>query len=224
MTKKRKALLLGATGFVGGHLLHLLEKEDTWSTVILPVRKQKDFSVAKAHVEVVDFDRLKDHAGVFDVDDVFCCLGTTMKKAGSRDAFYRVDYEYVIEAARLAREKGAERFFVVTALGADAGSKIFYNRVKGEVEASLEALGFSALHIFRPSLLTGEREEKRLGEDLGKFLYRLLSFIFIGPLKQYRAIEGEVVAQAMILAALSQEKGVIVHESSRMQQALYKNQ
>ncbi len=220
MENDRKALVLGATGLVGGHLLRILSEDKTYSTITCLLRSKKNFGYDKVKEAVVDFSGLENYRELFNVDDVFCCLGTTMKKAGSKEAFRMVDYEYPLAAANIAKRNGAQRFFIITALGAKSSSSVFYNRVKGEVETDIEKLSFSALHIFRPSLLLGEREEKRFREDIGIILYRLLTFLFVGPLRKFRAIRGEAVAQSMAFAAASKGEGVFIHESAAMQKVV----
>jgi uncharacterized protein YbjT (DUF2867 family) len=152
------------------------------------------------------------------VDDVFCCLGTTIKKAGSQAAFRKVDFTYAYEAAQLAVQQGAEHFLLVSSLGADANSSVFYSRVKGELEIAIAALPFAAVSIFQPSLLLGERAEFRFGERLAEPLAKVLSVFLLGPLRKYRAIEAHTVAAAMIHVAKSPGKGVTIYESDRIQE------
>ncbi|MBP7584487.1 MAG: oxidoreductase [Spirochaetes bacterium] len=214
---KKTAIIAGASGLVGGHCLHLLLDNDTYDTVIAPVRKKFPLEHPKLRQHVVEFDNLGASAGILRGDELFCCLGSTMKKAGSREAFRKVDFEYPKALAELALENGVKRFLIVTALGADPHSKIFYNRVKGEVEMVVRALPFESVHIFRPSMLLGERSESRPAEKIGGAAMRALSFLMLGPLKNYRAIRAEDVARAMVSAAGSGSNGVVIHESGEMQ-------
>ena len=214
MTKS--ALLLGASGLVGSALLQELLEGAEYAKVTVFVRRELEVQHPKLVQRVVDFERLKDVAEEFRVDDVFCCLGTTIKKAGSQDAFRKVDFTYPVECAKLAKAKGARRFLIITAMGANAGSGIFYNRVKGEVEEVLRALQLPALHIFRPSLLLGERSEVRVGESIGIKLAPVLGVLLVGPLRKYRAIEGRVVAKAMYRVAQGGASGVHVYPSDRI--------
>jgi len=147
---------------------------------------------------------------------VYCCLGTTIKKAGSQDAFRRVDHDYVVALAQAAKQAGARRFLLVSALGANPRSHIFYNRVKGEVERDVSAVAFAAVHIFRPSLLLGERAESRPLERLGTLAFGVLAPLLVGPLRPYRPIAAEAVAQAMVRAALGEGTGVRVHYYDEM--------
>lgn len=160
---------------------------------------------------VVDFERLAEQAELLRGDDLFCCLGTTLEAAGSREAFRRVDHDYVVALARLAHEQGVRRFFLVSALGADAGSRVFYSRVKGEVEKAVGELPFEAVHILRPSLLLGAREESRPAERVGQLFGRLAGPLFVGPLARYRAVPAADVAAALVGCAESDAGGVHVH-------------
>jgi len=147
---------------------------------------------------------------------VFCCLGTTIKTAGSQEAFLKVDYTYVIESARIAKSQGTPAFSVVSAMGANSKSGIFYNRVKGDMEEALQKIGFSSLLIFRPSLLIGERKEVRTGEVIGAAISNLFSFLFVSGLKKYKPIQGSLVAKSMLDHAKSRKTGFLIIESDEM--------
>jgi uncharacterized protein YbjT (DUF2867 family) len=213
MQKVRNALIVGASGLVGGHLLSLLLKNPRYSEVVSVGRRELPLLFPNLEQKVIDFDNMKDYASELVADDIFCCLGTTIKKAGSKEAFYKVDYTYVAQLAELTAQKGASQFLVVSAMGADAGSMIFYNKVKGKMEQHVKQQPFSSVHIFRPSLLLGEREEQRSGEELASKIMRPLSGLMIGPLEKYKPIEGETVAKAMLYAASQDQRGVHIHPS-----------
>jgi uncharacterized protein YbjT (DUF2867 family) len=170
---------------------------------------------AKLQNIVADLDTLTEHHDQLKADDVFCCLGTTIKQAGSQAAFRKVDYDYPLELAKLTKNQGASQFLIITALGSDAKSGIFYNQVKGEVEQAIDAVGFDSYHIFRPSLLLGERTEKRAGEGAATVVYKALGFMI--PLK-YKAIDSAKVAKAMLHFAKQNSKGKFIHESRELQQ------
>ncbi|HXH17701.1 MAG TPA: oxidoreductase [Chitinophagales bacterium] len=215
--RKRSALLAGASGLIGGHCLNFLLNEAAYDSVSLVVRKEMPLIHPKLRQHSINFDRLIDYSSILKGDDVFCCLGTTIKKAGSQSNFKKVDLEYPVEIARLALANGAKQLLIVTALGANKSSLIFYNRVKGEVEDAVKKLSYNAIHIFRPSLLLGERKEYRAGEKIGTALYRIASPLFIGPLKKYKAIEGKAVAAAMVDCAKRNGRGVFIYESEEIQ-------
>ena len=207
----RTALLVGATGLVGNHCLDRLLSEPTYRRVVVLTRRKLGLNGAKLEEEAVDFERLSERAEAVRGDDVYCCLGTTRKVAGSNEAFRRVDHDYVVEVARLAKANGAARFALVSSVGADAQSSNFYLRVKGETERDVEALGYPALEIFRPSFLVGTRTERRPGEAVASAVSRGLAGALFGPLRKYRPIEASIVAAAMVRSLVRGEPGHHVH-------------
>jgi len=216
----RSALVAGATGLVGRELMALLAADGRWSDVHALVRKPlaagawPESAKATLHEHVVDFAHLARTRLAGQVDDAFVCLGTTIRTAGTREAFRAVDFDYVVATARLAQRRGARRLAVVSAMGADAGSRVFYNRVKGEVEAALIGLALDSLTLVRPSLLAGERSERRPAEQLA-----LRVAAPIGALlpRRYRPVPAAAVARCMIDAVFRGAPGVRVVESDRIQ-------
>jgi len=146
----------------------------------------------------MDFDAMEAQPDAFQVDVLICCLGTTLKKAGSREAFRKVDHDYALKAAQMARNAGARALILMSAIGASSQSPVFYNRVKGELEDNVRALKFPYLAIYHPSLLLGQRKEARTAEALGVAVMPVANRALIGPLRKYRAIEAEAVASAMV--------------------------
>jgi len=209
----KTALLVGATGLIGRQLLELLEKDAYYEKVFVLTRKPLAVS-GKCENKVVNFEVLDEALSTVKADDVFCCLGTTMKVAGSKEAFRKVDYTYPLLTAQYSKQNGASQYLLVSALGAHKNSSVFYNKVKGEVEEAIAALGFTGYHIFRPSLLLGERKEARSGEDAAKVFFKLFGFLV--PNK-WKGIEGKKVAQAMLHFAKENKSGVFIHESAEMQ-------
>jgi len=214
---EKSALLLGASGLVGGHCLRLLLEDQNYGKVILFVRKPIALQHAKLEQHVIDFDHLEKYSHLAKVNDVFCCLGTTIKKAGSQEAFRKVDFTYPVEIAKIAAQNGVEKFLIITALGANPNSSVFYNRVKGEVEVAVTKLPLKVIHIFRPSLLLGKREERRMGEKIGEPLLKALKIFLFGPFRKYRAIEATIVAAAMIQVAKQNLQGINIFESDQIQ-------
>ncbi len=214
---KRTALLVGATGLVGKDCLQLLLADDAWSQVTVLARRRIPSSHPKLVARLVDFDRLSQLSGFPRATDVFCALGTTIATAGSRPEFHKVDFTYVVETARLALVSGARQFLLVSALGADPSSSVFYSRVKGEAEEAVRKLGFGALQVFRPSFLAGERAEKRPLESLGVAVFSALSFALVGPLRRYRPVKSAAVAAAMVRVARREPPGFNVYESQRIE-------
>ena len=209
----RRALLLGATGLVGGELLVLLLASAEVTAVTAPVRRPLPLAHEKLTAPVVDFDDPAQLKAVAAADDVFCCLGTTIKQAGTQQAFRRVDFDYPLAAAKAALAAGARQFLLVTAAGADAKSGIFYSRVKGELEEALRALPFpDGVKVLRPSMILGQRARRRPAEALAMSVLGATAGLFVGPLAKYRAIEAPSVARALLQAALHQPAGSRVYE------------
>jgi len=214
---KNSALIVGASGLVGGFCLSNLLASDSYIKVIVLVRKPLPTTHPKLEQHVVDSDNLQQSSQLIKADDVFCTLGTTIRKAGSQEAFEKVDYTYPVEVAGFAVANGAKQFLIVTAIGANASSSVFYNRVKGKVEEAIKALPFRSVHIFQPSFLLGERTEKRTGEKLGILLTRALSPLLVGGLRKYRGIEARVVASVMVTAASKEQSGIHIYRSDMIQ-------
>ncbi|AIQ44859.1 nucleoside-diphosphate sugar epimerase [Paenibacillus sp. FSL R7-0273] len=207
----RIALVLGATGLVGEAVTRELLAGD-WDEVRVLVRRPLALKDSRLKQIVVDWEQLGQHKEQFArVYAVFCCLGTTIKKAGSREKFERVDLQYPLEAAALAKSSGVKQFLVVSSMGANAKSGNFYIRTKGRAEDGLAAAGFRGLHIFRPSLLLGERAEFRLGERAAAVLMKVFDFAMTGKLARYRAIPGAKVAKAMVNIALADTGGTHIY-------------
>ena len=194
----RSALILGATGLVGNLILQEALNSGRYQKIIVLVRRPLDFQHPLLTQKVVDFSKLENFLVEPPVDDVFCCLGTTMKQAGSRKSFRKVDFEYPVQIAHLLQAQ-IQHFLVISALGANAKSLLFYNRVKGEMEDALLKCNFPFLTIARPSLLLGTRkEEVRLLEQSGMKVAKVIRPLLCGSLKKYAAIEAGDVAAALL--------------------------
>lgn len=215
--EKRNALIAGATGLVGTSLLKLLLADDHYEKIVVITRRSIDVKHPKIVQAQIDFDKIESMKLEFRIDDVFCALGTTIKTAGSQDAFYKVDNTYVVNLGKWCVVNGVQRFLIVSAMGANAKSGIFYNRVKGEMETAVSQLNISQIEVFRPSLLMGDRKEKRGGEKVAQVVMGTLGFLFAGPLLKYKGIHADVVAKAMIKAAKEDRQGFTVYESGEMQ-------
>lgn len=208
----KTALIVGATGLIGGHLTRKILNHPSYSKIKVLVRKPLDFQHPKLEQIIINFDNFDKSLVV--ADDIFCCLGTTMKQAGSKEAFYKVDFTYPFEVAKAALQNGAQQYLIVTAMGADTKSLFYYNRLKGEIEKALTDLNYPTLLIFRPSLLLGERKDSRAGEGFATIIMNTFNFLI--P-KRYKAIKGETVANAMLYSAQKGIKGIQVFESTEMQ-------
>ena len=199
-------LIAGATGLIGSHLVQQLAP-DRVDEVLLLVRRPIAPLHAHHHQWVSDFMPLALPPVSGSADAVICALGSTIKQAGSREAFAEVDFGRVLDLARAAKQAGYRRFVVVSSLGADADSGNFYLATKGRMEAALVALQFDSLTIVQPSLLLGKRSTFRLGERIAQVLFSGLSFVFIGPLRTYRPVHAEDVASVLIRVALDGQLG-----------------
>lgn len=171
---ERKAMVIGATGLVGELLVHSLLEHPAYSLVRVLVRRPLEPQHPKLEQHVVDWEQLESQDHLFDgIDDLYCCLGTTIKKAGSQDNFRQVDYHYPVRAATIAKQHGVSQMLVISSMGASADSRVFYSRTKGEMEDALSDIGFPSLHIFRPSLILGDRNEKRFGEQMVRLCHEV---------------------------------------------------
>lgn len=218
----KKAVILGATGLVGSALLQQLLAHPEYTTVRALVRKPTGVSHSKLEEHVIDFKNFQDYTPLFESDEVFCCLGTTMKQAGSKQAFYFVDHDLPVQAAKMA-QLFAKKFFLVSSIGANAWSLNYYLKVKGETERDILQTTLESIYIVRPSMLLGNRKEHRAGEEFGKSLMKVFKPMMIGGLRKYRGIEADTVARAMILLAERNEKGKYVFESQDLEN-LVRNQ
>jgi uncharacterized protein YbjT (DUF2867 family) len=211
---KKTALLAGATGLVGNALLPLLLASERYAKVIVVGRRPVAIDHPKLTQVVTELSKLEDERLRLIADDVYCCLGTTMRQAGFKEAFYEVDYLYVVKLAAITAANFAAQFLVVSALGADAESRFYYNKVKGEMEAAVKQTPFRAIHIFRPSLLLGQRATPRLGERIGSWLLALARPLLRGSWQKYRPVTAATVARAMLQAAADDGGGIRTHEVS----------
>jgi uncharacterized protein YbjT (DUF2867 family) len=210
----KTALIAGATGLIGNQLLQLLLDDPYYGKVKVITRKPIEIQNSKLENIALDFDKLSEHYEALKVDDVFCCLGTTIRIAKTKEAFRKVDYDYPLELARIAKNQGAQQYLLVSALGADKNSGIFYNKVKGEIEEAIAQLSFKSYHVFRPSLLLGNRSEQRAGEGAATTAFKLFGFLI--PSK-YKAIDSGKIARAMLALAKENRSGSYFHESKELQ-------
>ena len=212
----RKALIIGSTGLVGSSTLKYLFNDPSYSEVTALVRKTPLLEKHRKLKEVMtNFRNLEETLSTITANDVFCCLGTTIKKAGSQEAFRAIDFSLVLRVAEVMREQDAEQFIVISAMGSNSSSRIFYNKVKGEMEESLKDLGYPCLRIIRPSFLLGHREEFRLAERIGGLMSPLWKLMLVGSLKKYRPVKADAVARFMVKVAKDEPiAGVHVYENN----------
>lgn len=210
----KTALVAGATGAVGKALVYQLLEDETYQKVVVLTRRSLTIKHPKLEVVETDFSHFENI--IVSPDVVFCCLGTTIKMAGSQERFYEVDHDLVCNLSKVMLAKGAKTFVLVSAMGASVKSAIFYNRVKGETERDVMAAGFESCIVVRPSLLLTPRTEFRLGEALAQFLMKYTAFLFMGTLKKWRAITVEQVAKAMRYYSALHNTGNQVVENDRL--------
>jgi uncharacterized protein YbjT (DUF2867 family) len=223
MNLKKSCLIAGASGLTGSALVEWLLKDNYYGEIKLLVRKKLSFNDARIKQIEVDYAQLENYSEQLKADDVYCTLGTTIKKAGSQATFKKVDYEYPLQLGKIAKQNNAQKFLIVTAIGSDADSPIFYNKVKGETERDLKALNLPQLYIFRPSLLTGNRKEKRAGEKAAIVASAFFNHLLFGPLKKYRSIHASTVAFAMKYVARFFNNEFHIFESDEIQEIFNQN-
>jgi uncharacterized protein YbjT (DUF2867 family) len=219
---RKTAVVLGATGLIGQHLVQELLHNEFFSKVRILVRRPLSLDHPKADIQVVNFNDEKDIAAKIDIGDViFCCIGTTRKKVkGNKTEYRKVDYDIPIITARLGVQHGFNQFLLVSAIGANPIAANFYLQLKGCIEEDITALPFESIHIFRPSILLGKREEFRPGENIGKAFMQGISFLLQGAWRKYRPIAAADVAKAMVAAANKEEAGVHMYEYDEMQKLI----
>lgn len=216
----KTATVIGATGLIGSHLLDVLQQDEDFSAIRAVVRKPVSFSQQKVEMRLVNFE---DHESVKLAIDgsnaVFCAIGTTQKKVkGDKDAYRKVDYDIPVNAARFCAETGCPNFLLISSVGANSDSNNFYLELKGEVENAVRQQKIRSISIFRPSMLLGNREEKRTGEKIGQGVMSFFAFMMVGSWEKYRPIDAEKVAKAMVSAAKEEQPGVTVYEYEEMRQ------
>ena len=217
----KKAILLGASGFVGSHLLDELLNNPDYDQVTVIVRKKLDMEHPKLKTYIGDYHSLPSMDEVMETDDIFLLIGTTQTQTPDREEYYQIDHDYPILAAKIAKEKGAKSVFVVTAVGANADSNVFYVQMKGEIERDLIALDFAHTHIFRPSMIMGNRKESRTMEQFFIRTFKLINPILTGKaLKRYRGMDGKDIARAMNNAAKKQTEKVKIYHWADMDNLL----
>lgn len=214
--EKRKALIFGSTGLIGNLLLEELVKSENYSGIRIFVRQPTGVTEPKVEEVTIDFSTLDIFSRFITGDDLFLCLGTTIKKAGSVKKMEEIDRDLPVRIAKLASLNNVKRVAVVSSLGASAGARNYYLRIKGEMEKGIIELDFENIAIVRPSMLLGERKEKRTGETVGKIVMKTFKTFLTGKLRKFRAIHGRDVARAMI-AILQKDQVKNIYESDEIQ-------
>jgi uncharacterized protein YbjT (DUF2867 family) len=197
----KKAIILGATGLTGGILLQLLLADDRYNSVTVFTRNPLGLTHPKLSEIQCDLLKLEEQQAAFTADEVFCCIGTTKAKTPNKELYKSIDFGIPVSAAQLCKKNNITTFLVISAMGADPNSSVFYNKVKGEMETAVLDLGLPKTHILQPSLIGGDRNESRPAEYFGKQLMKILSIFLMGSLRKYRTIAPESIAQTMVWLA-----------------------
>jgi uncharacterized protein YbjT (DUF2867 family) len=211
----KSVLLFGASGLVGGKCLKLLIHDGPYEKITVLTRSPltTDIQDSRVHHHIIDFDHLGEYRHLMKADHVICALGTTIKKAGTKENFHRVDFTYPYEIARMASEHGSEHYLLVSSMGADPGSSIFYNRIKGELEQAVQKLTYRSVSIFRPSLILGQRLERRFAEQVSKVIAEIFSFAI--P-ERYKPVQAADIARAILKVAIEDRAGIRIIESDEI--------
>ncbi|PKB42837.1 hypothetical protein AX016_1012 [Cellulophaga sp. RHA19] len=207
-TKEKTAIVLGATGVTGSALVSLLTHHNAYAKIKLFSRSISGFTHPKIDEYIVDLQDLEKHKSSFTADEVHCCIGTTKAKTPNKETYKNIDYGIPLQAAKLCKENGIGTYMVISALGANASSSVFYNKIKGQMENDVIALQIPKTHILQPSLIAGKRDEKRMGEWLAKQFFKVFQFLLIGSLKKYRPIPPETIAKAMVWLGNNEESTI----------------
>jgi uncharacterized protein YbjT (DUF2867 family) len=214
-----KAIIVGASGLIGGLLLGDLLESPAYKDITILVRKELPVKHKKLTQLIVDFEELEKYAGEITGHAVFCCLGSTRKKTPDLAVYRKIDHDYPLLLAQMALNNGVKQYHLVSALGANAAASNFYSKMKGETEDDIKKVGLKCLHIYQPSLLTGDREEKkRTMERFASVLAKVIDPLLMGNLKKYRSIPAKTVASAMYKQSLIHQEGVFVHPSDQIKE------
>ncbi|MEN0054455.1 MAG: NAD(P)H-binding protein [Mucilaginibacter sp.] len=217
-TMANKAIIAGSSGLIGSKLLDILLQEAFYDEVLILVRKELPLKHHKLTQLVVDFNRLDTNKDHLTGHALFCCLGTTKAKTPDKAVYRAIDHDYPLQLAQFAHQNGMEQYHLVSSIGANAASSAFYLKTKGETENDLQKVGLPALYIYRPSLLTGDRQEKRVMEKIITALYIIINPLLFGGLKKYRSIPAATVAAAMCRQSIQNTKGLFIYESDKIKQ------
>jgi uncharacterized protein YbjT (DUF2867 family) len=212
----KRAIVTGASGLIGSKLVNILIESREYDTVISLARKRLHKKHPKLVQEIVNFGEVDSYLSFIKGDVLFCCLGTTQKQTPNEEDYYKIDHDYPVDLAQAALKNSVPEFHFVSAIGADPSSSNFYLRTKGEAERDLKAVGLASLHIYEPSLLTGRKSKRRLGERIATVVMKIINPLLMGGLKKYQSIDGAIVAKAMFNQSLKDKKGVFVYTTDRI--------
>ncbi|HWZ22101.1 MAG TPA: NAD(P)H-binding protein [Cytophagaceae bacterium] len=213
-----KAIIAGASGLIGNSLLQILLSENGYDEVLILVRKELPVQHKKLKQLIVDFNRLNDYSELITGDVIFCCLGSTKKKTPDLNEYRKIDHDYPLQLSQIAKRNNISQYHLVSSLGANETSSVFYQKLKGETENDIINTGIPSLHIYRPSILTGDRKESRPLERIAIAAWKAINPLFVGSLKKYRSIEAATVARTMYKQSLKKEAGSFIYSSDQIQE------
>jgi uncharacterized protein YbjT (DUF2867 family) len=213
-----KVIIAGASGLIGGQLLDVLSQTSVYKDIVILVRKELPIRDTRLKQLVVNFDKLDAYTAEITGHAIFCCLGSTVKKTPDKAVYHKIDHDYPLQLAQIALKNGIKQYHLVSSIGADAAASNFYTKMKGETEDDIKQVGLNCLHIYRPSFLTGQRNEKRTKERIALGLMKLIDPLLIGGLKKYRSIPAKTVALAMYKQSLINQEGVFIHASDQIKE------
>ncbi|WP_282148102.1 NAD(P)H-binding protein [Algibacter lectus] len=214
----KTAIILGATGLTGNIILHKLIEDDRYKTIKLFSRSKIEGLPDKVEQFIRDLLNLEDFKPDFKADEVYCCIGTTTKKTPNKELYKKIDYGIPVTAAKLSKENNIPTFLVISAMGANESSNVFYNKTKGQMEHDVLKRNIKNTFVLRPSLIGGERKEHRLLEKIGLAVFQVIEPLFIGKLKQYKIIDAETIATAMIKLANNRSNAEVIITSNDIKQ------
>jgi uncharacterized protein YbjT (DUF2867 family) len=212
----KKVIIAGASGLIGSKLLNILLLKPDYDEILVLVRKELAVKHNKLIQLIVDYDELDRYKKAITGHALFCCLGSTRKKTPDLTEYRKIDHDYPLKLAELAKENGIAQYHLVSAIGANAKSSNFYSKMKGETENDIKHIGLRCLHIYRPSLLTGNREESRVGERIAIWLMQVINPFLVGNLKKYGSIPAAIVALAMFKESTQNSDGTFIHPSDKI--------
>jgi uncharacterized protein YbjT (DUF2867 family) len=211
-----KAVIAGASGLIGSNLLKILLNQPEYGEVLILVRKALPLQHEKLVQLVINFDDLAKHAAVITGHAVFSCLGTTIKQTPDRAQYKKIDHDYPLQLAQLAKQNGVKQFHLVSAVGANSDSSFFYIKLKGELERALKNIGLNTLHIYQPSMLIGDRDKLRSWEKKIGWMFKAIDPLLIGRLKKYQSIKGSRIAEAMFKKSLENMPGTFEYTTDKI--------
>ncbi|RFZ92553.1 NAD-dependent epimerase/dehydratase family protein [Mucilaginibacter conchicola] len=213
-----KAIIAGASGLIGSKLLDILLQKAQYSEVLVLVRRELPLSHPKLAQLVIDFDDLDNYAAAITGHAIFSCLGTTKGQTPDKAEYRKIDHDYPVKLAQLAKQNGVKQFHLISAVGANKNASNSYLKLKGEVEDDVEKVGIPVLHIYEPSMLVGERKEKRLAETIINGIFKVIDPLLVGGLKKYQSIKAPQLAWAMYKLSLDDAEGTFIHTTDKIKQ------